>query len=63
MKRTRAAMDTGRVSGKEGQWVIVHNGDVVACSDDAGEMFRLAEGYPQDEVVVTKILYDGASFY
>ena len=56
-------MDTGRVSGKEGQWVIVHNGDVVACSDDAGEMFRLAEGYPQDEVVVTKILYDGASFY
>jgi len=63
MKWTRAAMDTGCVSGKEGQWVIVHNGDVVACSDDAGEMFRLAEGYPQDEVVVTKILYDGASFY
>ncbi len=47
----------------EGQWTVVHGGATVACGDDAGEMFRLAEGYPQDEVVVTKVLYDGTSFY
>jgi len=63
MKRTESAASMGRVSGREGQWVIVHKGGVVACSDDAEEMFRLAERYPQDEVVVTKVLYDGASFY
>jgi len=53
----------GCVKGKEGQWVVVRNDKVIACGDDAEDMFTLAEQYPEGEVVVTKILYDGASFY
>jgi len=56
-------LDMGMATGLEGQWVVVHNGKVVAQSDDSGEMLRFAERYPSDEVVVTKILYPGASFY
>lgn len=57
------AIDLGLATGVEGQWVVVHNGKVVASSNNSGEMMRFAERYPEDEVIVTKILYPGASFY
>jgi len=53
----------GSVTGIAGQWVVVVKDKVVASSDDAGEMFRLAEKYPDEDTYVTKILYPGASFY
>ena len=56
-------VEMGLATGNEGQWVVVHNGKVVASSDNGGEMMRFAERYPPEEVVITKILYPGASFY
>jgi hypothetical protein len=61
--RDATTPETGCISGMEGQWVVVHKDRVVACDYDAEKMFRLAEQYPEDEVVVSKVLYDGASFY
>lgn len=63
MGKEEASVSMGCVKGKEGQWVVVRNDKVIACGDDAEDMFTLAEQYPEGEVVVTKILYDGASFY
>ena len=62
-KREKVFIDMGSVTGIAGQWVVVVQGKVVASSDDAGEMFRLAEKYPDEDTYVTKILYPGASFY
>jgi hypothetical protein len=56
-------IEMGSVTGIAGQWVVVVKDKVVASSDDAGEMFRLAEKYPDEDTYVTKILYPGASFY
>ncbi len=62
-KHETVFIDMGSVTGIAGQWVVVVQGKVVASSDDAGEMFRLAEKYPDEDTYVTKILYPGASFY
>jgi len=56
-------IDMGTVTGIAGHWVLVVQGKVIASSEDAGEMFRLAENYPEEDTYVTKILYPGASFY
>lgn len=53
----------GEVTGPEGRWVVVVKGKVIASSDDALEMFKLAEKYPESDTVVTRILYPQASFY
>jgi len=58
-----APIDMGLATGEEGKWVVVHKGKVVASGDSSGDMLRVAERYPENEVVVTKILYPGASFY
>ena len=55
--------DLGEVTGKEGEWVVVVKDKVVASDNDAGKMLRLSEKYPDEDVVVTKILYPNASFY
>jgi hypothetical protein len=62
-KRETVFIDMGSITGIAGQWVVVVKDKVVASSDDAGEMFRLAEKYPDEDTYVTKILYPGASFY
>jgi hypothetical protein len=62
-KAESESIDLGEVSGPEGHWVVVVKGKVVATSEDAYEMLELAEKYPPEDVVVTKILYPGASFY
>jgi hypothetical protein len=62
-KHETVFIDMGSVTGIAGQWVVVVQGKVVASSDDAGEMFRLAEKYPEEDTVVTKILHPRASFY
>jgi len=51
------------VTGPEGQWTVVVKGKVIASSDDAQKMFELAEKYPKDDTVVTRVLYPQASFY
>lgn len=51
------------VTGVEGHWIVVVKGKVVASSDDAREMFELAERYPRDDTVVTRVLHPQASFY
>jgi len=42
---------------------VVVRGDVVASSEDLRKMLELAEKYPPEDTVVTKILYPQASFY
>jgi len=51
------------VTGPEGQWAVVVKGQVIASSYDAKMMFELAEKYPSDDTVVTRVLYPQASFY
>ena len=62
-KRESVFIDMGTVTGIPGHWVLVVQGKVIASSEDAGEMLRLAEKYPEEEAYVTKILHPGASFY
>ena len=50
-------------TGLEGKWVLEVNGKIVASSDRADVILRRAEKYPAEDVVVTKVLYPGASFY
>jgi hypothetical protein len=57
------SVDLGTVSGPEGHWVVVVNGKVIASSEDACEMLKLAEKYHSEDVVVTKILYPNASYF
>lgn len=61
--RRLVCIDMGTVTGIPGHWVLVVQGEVIASSEDAGEMLRLAENYPDKDTYVTKILYPGASFY
>ncbi len=56
-------IETGRVGGLEGKWVLVVKDRVVLSSDDAKQVFIEAMKYPEAETVVTKILSPGASFY
>lgn len=61
--RRLVSIDMGTVTGIPGHWVLVVQGKVIASSEDAGEMCRLAEKYPEEDTYVTKILYPGASLY
>ena len=56
-------IETGKVSGTEGQWVLVVDDEVVASGDDPEALFRAAEKYPEEKTLVTKILSPGTSFY
>ncbi len=56
-------VETGKVRGVEGKWVLVVNDRVVVSSDSVEMVFREAAKYPPEQVVVTKILSGGASFY
>jgi len=52
------------VRGHEGEWLIIKNDKVVAKSNSAEKMFRLAdEKYHSEDVIVTKVLSANASFY
>ncbi len=53
----------GGVTGREGDWVVVVKGEVVASCEHSREAFELADGHPREETVVTKILHPQASFY
>lgn len=55
--------DLGEVRGFDGEWVVVVDGKVVASSDDEEEMFRFANKYSNENVIVTKVLSANASFY
>jgi hypothetical protein len=57
------SMNIGEITGPEGQWLVVVRGEVVAHSDDAGEMFKFAERYPSTDTVVTRVPFPQASFY
>lgn len=64
MKRDKSTIiDMGQVRGVEGEWLVIFKNKVVASSDDAEEMFRFADKYPDEDVVVTKVLSAHASFY
>ncbi len=56
-------INMGQVRGVEGKWLVVVKNKVVASSDDAEEMFRVADKYTDEDVVVTKVLSAHASFY
>lgn len=60
--RTRA-VETGRVEGNEGEWVLVVDGTVVVSSPNPEKVLMEAENYPGRDTLVTKILSAGASFY
>jgi hypothetical protein len=51
------------ITGPEGHWIVVVKGKVVASSEDAKKMFKLAEKYPRDETIVTRVLFPQASFF
>jgi len=52
------------IRGHEGEWLIIKNNKVVAKSNSAEKMFRLAdEKYHGKDVIVTKVLSANASFY
>ncbi len=52
------------IRGHEGEWLIIKDNKVVAKSNSAKKMFRLAdEKYQGKEVIVTKVLSADASFY
>ncbi len=52
------------VRGQEGEWLIIKNNKVLAKSNSAEKMFRLAdEKYHGKDVIVTKVLSANASFY
>ncbi len=53
----------GVIIGAEGQWVIVHQGKVIASDSDMDVILKLADKYPEEEVFITKVLFPGASFY
>ncbi len=57
------AVDTGRVEGNEGEWVLVVDGTVVVSSPDPEKVLIEAGNYPEQHTLVTKILSAGASFY
>jgi hypothetical protein len=60
MRRT-VALD--EANGDEGQWIVVVTGKVVASSEDARAMSEIAERYPREDTVVTRVLHPQASFY
>jgi len=39
----------------EGEYVVIHNEEVVEHSKDFSKILRLAENYPKDEAIITKI--------
>lgn len=51
------------ISGPEGHWLVVVKGKVIANSSDLQEMLRLAEKYPEEDTLVTMVLYPRASFF
>jgi len=55
--------DMGEVRGFDGEWIVVVDGKVVASSDDEEKMFRFANKYSNENVIVTKVLSANASFY
>ncbi|MGD9962487.1 MAG: DUF5678 domain-containing protein [Thermoplasmata archaeon] len=63
MAGTRVAETLDDVTGNEGEWIVVVNGKVVASSQDVRKMFELAEKYPREGTVVTRVLHPQASFY
>ncbi len=52
-----------KVKGVEGKWVLMVGDRIVRESDSATALFDEALKYPPDQVVVTKVLSAGASFY
>ncbi len=63
MTEARDTITLDDVTGNEGEWIVVVNGKVVASSEDARKMFELAEKYPRENTVVTRVLHPQASFY
>lgn len=51
------------ISGPVGHWLVVVKGKVIASSLDLQEMLKLAEKYPEEDTLVTMVLYPGASFF
>ena len=66
MQSTKEGMRSRKdapITGTAGQWVVVHQGVVIARDDNMTKMLQLAEKYPEEEVYVAKVLFPGASFY
>lgn len=64
VKKTPNTCERGAdVTGLEGKWLLEVKGKIVASSDRVDEILRRAEKYPPEDVMVTKVLYPGASFY
>ncbi|MDI6708134.1 MAG: DUF5678 domain-containing protein [Candidatus Thermoplasmatota archaeon] len=56
-------MEVIEVSGEVGKWVVIVKNKVIASSDNLKEILEIAEKYPSEEVLITKIPYPGLSFY
>lgn len=56
-------MEVIEVSGEVGKWVVMVKNKVIASSDNLKEILEIAEKYPSEEVLITKIPYPGLSFY
>lgn len=63
MPEVSKTIKISEITGPEGQWLVVVKGKVIASSDDPLEMFKLAEKYPEDDTVVSRVLYPHASFF
>ena len=64
VKKNRKANDEPLdVTGLIGKWILEVDGKIVASSDRVDVVLRLAEKYPVEDTLVTKVLYPGASFY
>lgn len=63
LPRVSKTVTIGDITGPEVQWIVVVGDKVVASSDDVRKMLELAEKYPTEDTVVTRVLYPQASFY
>ena len=64
MRKTELVhIDMGTVTGPAGHWVLVVKDKVIATNENLREILDLAEKYPVEDAIVSKILYPGASFY
>jgi len=52
-----------KVKGVAGKWILMVGDRTIRESDSPGVLFDEALKYPPDQVVVTKVLSAGASFY
>ncbi len=52
-----------KLNGLEGEWILVSNNKLIAHDKDIVSMCELAEKYPIEDTIVTKVLGNNVCFY